>query len=104
MPKYQFFQQTGESSAVRYLCTDAPHFLSTKEQLLAQGYEVIGDMIHARNESEAIAHFKSGMTYPAEEYGKAHMVVGLYYFIESLLEKTMELVRRKSQNTQASGK
>ncbi|QLG87165.1 hypothetical protein HQ393_02265 [Chitinibacter bivalviorum] len=99
MAKYQFFELTQDGKKlVRYLCTDLINFTQEKDRLLAQGFEVMGDMIYAGNEEEAIAHFNSGMVYPLEEYNKSNIVGGLFYCVKSLAESASGLLHRRSDN------
>lgn len=96
MAKYQFFKRTDNNhNEVRYLCTDAINFLSEKESLLQQNFEVVGDMIHAKDENEALAHFNSGMIYPLEEYNKSSVMGGLFYFVKSLALAAVGYFRKK---------
>ncbi len=99
MAKYQFFKRIENTkSEVRYLCTDSADFLAQKEALLVANFEVVGDMIYAKDENKAIAHFNSGMTYPLEEYNKSGLIGGLYYLVEGLSSATVNLYQRYKKN------
>ncbi|MFG0832093.1 hypothetical protein ACF8OI_00835 [Aeromonas bivalvium] len=93
MSKYQFFRQGQDPASVTFLSMSSPSFLSEKEQLLAQGFEVVGDYIDAANETEALDKFKSGMIEPLSEYTKATEAGGLYYFIAGLWEALHKRIR-----------
>ncbi|MGY3864270.1 hypothetical protein [Aeromonas bivalvium] len=93
MSKYQFFRQGQDPVTVTFLPMSSPSFLSEKEQLLAQGFEVVGDYIDAANETEALDKFKSGMIEPLSEYTKATEAGGLYYFIAGLWEALHKRIR-----------
>ncbi|MFM4964179.1 hypothetical protein ACEUBT_10530 [Aeromonas bivalvium] len=93
MSKYQFFRQGQDPACVTFLPMSSPSFLSEKEQLLAQGFEVVGDYIDAANETEALDKFKSGMIEPLSEYTKATEAGGLYYFIAGLWEALHKRIR-----------
>ncbi|WP_155845332.1 hypothetical protein [Chitinilyticum aquatile] len=68
MPKYQFFKRSSDGQdEVCYLCTDHARFLPDREQLLAQGFEVAGYMIHAPDEAVAIERFNAEMACPLLE-------------------------------------
>ncbi|WP_348945403.1 hypothetical protein ABHF33_02010 [Chitinibacter sp. FCG-7] len=100
MAKYQFFQLSKDGKKlVRYLCTDREDFLPAKELLLGQGFEVIGDMIYASNDQEAIDHFNSGMIYPLAEYNKAEGVGGLFYFVKGIYEEARDFYRRRANSS-----
>lgn len=86
MSKYQFFRQEQDAASVTFLLMSSPSFLSEKEQLLEQGFEVVGDYIDAANDEEAIAKFRSGMIEPLTEYTKATEAGGLYYFLTGIAE------------------
>jgi hypothetical protein len=95
MPKYQFFKSARDPQLeVRYLSAQAVDFLAQKEALLAQDYEVVGDMIYARDEAEAIANYNSGMTYAVAEYGKSNILIGAYYALAGLWDMAKNRFRR----------
>ncbi|MEG0007979.1 MAG: hypothetical protein RR721_08160 [Aeromonas sp.] len=86
MSKYQFFRQEQDPASVTFLLMSSPSFLPEKEQLLEQGFEVVGDYIDAADDEEAIAKFRSGMIEPLSEYTKATEEGGLYYFLSGIAE------------------
>ncbi|MGY4024964.1 hypothetical protein ACW5WQ_03245 [Aeromonas rivuli] len=93
MSKYQFFRQGQDPASVTFLLMSSPSFLPEKEQLLAQGFEVVGDYIQADSDQEALEKFRSGMLEPLEEYTKATEAGGLYYFITGLWEALNKRVK-----------
>ncbi|QZA79273.1 hypothetical protein K4H28_07725 [Deefgea tanakiae] len=98
MAKYQFFklkQTAGDE--YRWLDMAQNTFLTHKEQLVGRGFEVIGDVIYADTEQEAIAKFNSGMTYPLEEYNKSSPIGGLFYAVKGLAESVSDRLTKKSQ-------
>jgi hypothetical protein len=98
MPKYQFFKSARDPQLeVRYLSAQATDFLTQKEVLLAQGFEVVGDMIYARDEAEAIAHYNNGMSYAVAEYGKSNALIGLYYALAGLWDVAKKRFRRNEK-------
>lgn len=86
MSKYQFFRQGQDPASVTFLQMSAPSFLTQKEQLLAQGFEMVGDYIEAGDDQEALEKFRSGMIEPLAEFTKATEAGGLYYLITGLWE------------------
>jgi hypothetical protein len=93
MSKYQFFRQGQDPASVTFLLMSSPSFLPEKEQLLTQGFEVVGDYIQADSDQEALEKFRSGMLEPLEEYTKATEAGGLYYFITGLWEALNKRVK-----------
>ncbi|EOD53551.1 hypothetical protein G113_18979 [Aeromonas molluscorum 848] len=78
---------SGAGSRQRHLLADVRAvILSQKEQLLAQGFEVVGDYIEAGDDQEALEKFRSGMIEPLAEFTKATEEGGLYYLITGLWE------------------
>ena len=68
MSKYQFYKKTSNGQdEICYLCTEHDHFLASREQILAQGFEVTGYLIYAPNEEVAIARFNAEMACPLLE-------------------------------------
>ncbi|WP_373975772.1 hypothetical protein NT239_03175 [Chitinibacter sp. SCUT-21] len=97
MAKYQFFQLSENGAKqVRFLRSDREDFLQAKEILLQQGFEVIGDMIYASNDQEAIDHFNQGMIYPLSEYNKSYGMGGLFYFVKGIYEEIRDFYRRRT--------
>lgn len=98
MPKYQFFklEQTANDE-YRWLDMAENTFLMHKEQLLGRGFEVIGDVIYADTEQEAIAKFNSGMIYPLEEYNKSNEIGGLFYFVKGISEEIWGRLKKKTK-------
>ncbi|QZA78053.1 hypothetical protein K4H28_01005 [Deefgea tanakiae] len=69
MSTFQFYKRTIESqSEIRNLCVEEEDdFLTRREKLLAQGFEVVGWLIYAPNEEVAIARFNDEMKNPLTE-------------------------------------
>lgn len=96
MPKYQFFKlEQAEGDDYRWLAMAEDSFLVQKEQLLSRGFEVIGDVIYAETEQEAVRLFNSGMTYPLEEYNKSSVIGGLVYAAKELTEVVRDRLSKK---------
>ncbi|PMU03993.1 hypothetical protein [Aeromonas salmonicida] len=72
MARYQFFSIPA-SNRQQYTFIDmaSPTFLTEKEALLAQGFEVQEDFIDAASRSEAVEKYKSNFLYVADEMGKS---------------------------------
>ncbi|WP_265456684.1 hypothetical protein [Aeromonas salmonicida] len=72
MARYQFFSIPA-SNRQQYTFIDmaSPTFLTEKEALLAQGFEVQEDFIDAASRSEAVEKYKSSFLYVADEMGKS---------------------------------
>ncbi|VFB11121.1 MULTISPECIES: hypothetical protein [Aeromonas] len=72
MARYQFFSIPA-SNRQQYTFIDmaSPTFLTEKEALLAQGFEVQEDFIDAASRSEAVEKYKSNFLYLADEMGKS---------------------------------
>ncbi|ELI6431020.1 hypothetical protein RRM65_000737 [Aeromonas salmonicida subsp. salmonicida] len=72
MARYQFFSIPA-SNWQQYTFIDmaSPTFLTEKEALLAQGFEVQEDFIDAASRSEAVEKYKSNFLYVADEMGKS---------------------------------
>ncbi|ATP08975.1 hypothetical protein [Aeromonas salmonicida] len=72
MARYQFFSIPA-SNRQQYTFIDmaSPTFLTEKEALLAQGFEVQEDFIDAASRSEAVEKYKSNFLYVADEVGKS---------------------------------
>ena len=94
MSKYQVLATRPDAPDFTLLKMDSPTFLEEKAQLLEQGLEVVGDVIHAANEEEAIAHHREGFGYLSQEYsaatpegGAAFMVMGALDEIKKHLTK-----------------
>ncbi|MGL4997165.1 MAG: hypothetical protein ACRC6G_13450, partial [Deefgea sp.] len=65
-------------------------------QLLGRGFEVIGDVIYAGTEQEAIDKFNSGMTYPLEEYTRSDEIGGIFYFFKGIFEEVRDRLAKKA--------
>ncbi|EGQ9764619.1 hypothetical protein ACS6BV_004738 [Vibrio alginolyticus] len=73
MEKYQFFCQPGkERKSFTFLHMGSDTFLLEKDQLLASGLEVDGDVIFASTDEEAIEKYKSNFTHLTEEMNNSH--------------------------------
>ncbi|MGL4995483.1 MAG: hypothetical protein ACRC6G_04850 [Deefgea sp.] len=97
MPKYQFFKlEQTERDEYCYLAMAEDSFLLEKENLLSRGFEVIGDVIYAESEQEAVAKFNSGMIYPLEEYNQSSPIGGLFYAVKSATEFVVERLSKKA--------
>ncbi|WFC15606.1 hypothetical protein [Aeromonas salmonicida] len=72
MARYQFFSIPA-SNRQQYTFIDmaSPTFLTEKEALLAQGFEVQEDFIDAASRSEAVEKYKSNFLHVADEMGKS---------------------------------
>lgn len=86
MPAYQFYKRMiGAQSEFSCLCTDQDQFLANREHLLAQGFEVVGYLIYASNETEAIARFNEDRTSPYYDNTISDTIAGdAYYFVMNL--------------------
>ncbi|MFB9137603.1 hypothetical protein [Vibrio olivae] len=92
MSKYQFFcKPNDQRNDFTYLHMEDEQFVEQKAQLLAWGFEVEGDVIHASHPNEAIDKFESDFIYASEEYSNAQPAVGLYHFV---METYKQLVSR----------
>ncbi|QKJ67504.1 hypothetical protein HQN60_12745 [Deefgea piscis] len=70
MSKYQFFKRTVEGQdEICHLCVDNAQFIASRAQLLTQGFEVVGYLIYAPNETVAIERFNAEMACPLLESG-----------------------------------
>jgi thiazole synthase ThiGH ThiG subunit len=95
MPGYQFYKRTIEAqSETRYLCTDQDQFLAHREQLLAQGFEVIGYLIYAPNETEAIARFNQEMINPLLDCTETPAPNNAYYFVEAAVKSICNRLKK----------
>lgn len=97
MPKYQFFklEQTARDE-YRWLDMADDTFLAQKTQFINQRFEVVGDVIYADNEQDAIAKFNSGIAYPLEEYNKAHGIGGIFYAAKGIYEEIKDWRQKRS--------
>ncbi|WP_027467988.1 hypothetical protein [Deefgea rivuli] len=97
MPKYQFFKlEQAKGDNYRWLAMAEDSFLVQKEQLLSRGFEVIGDVIYAETEQEAVRLFNSGMTYPLQEYNLSSPMGGLVYAVKALAESARDRLSKKT--------
>ncbi len=66
MSTYQFYKRTIESqSEIRNLCVEEEgDFFARRDKMLAQGFEVVGDLIYAPNEELAMYRFNEEMKNP----------------------------------------
>lgn len=70
MAKYQFLKRIIDGQdEICCECVDHDMFIARKEQLLAQGFEVIGYQIYAPNEEVARERFNAEMACPLLESG-----------------------------------
>lgn len=94
MPAYQFYKKTIEAqSEFRCLCTDQDQFLANREHLLVQGFEVVGYMIYAPNETAAMDRFNEDKTSPYYDNTISDTIAGdAYHFVmnmaKSIFNKT----------------
>ncbi|MFB2863278.1 hypothetical protein [Aeromonas sp. MdU4] len=95
MAKYQFFSIPA-SNRQQYTFIDmaSPTFLTEKEALLAQGFEVEEDFIDATSPSEAVEKYHSNFLYVADEVGKSD--VG-YAAAIAMMEIGKELLGKKNR-------
>lgn len=77
-----------------YLCRHGlPTFLTEKEALLTQGFEVEEDFIDAATPREAVEKYRSGFLYVADEIGKSDEA---YAAATTLLEMGKKILGRKA--------
>ncbi|QLG89642.1 hypothetical protein HQ393_16080 [Chitinibacter bivalviorum] len=97
MPAYQFYKRMIEDqNEFGCLCTDHDQFLANRELLLAQGFEVVGFMIFAPNETKAIARFNEDRTSPYFNNTVADTIlVDTYYFIKNLTKSICNRTKNK---------
>ncbi|MBE9610352.1 hypothetical protein [Chitinilyticum piscinae] len=94
MAKYQFFRNADQpGSTVLYLCTDSSDFLMQKDGLLAQGYEVEGDMIVAASAEAAIAQFRHGAAGAALDASRGYAMVGALQAVVGLAGSALDRMR-----------
>jgi len=85
MANYQFFKHKGEGPLV-HLDVDASTFYNEKEQLISQGFETYGDTIQAETTEEAYQRANNMMDEAVQQYGMAHPMGGLFYFVKGMYE------------------
>ena len=72
MARYQFFSvPASRRQQYTYVDMASPTFLTEKEALLTQGFEVEEDFIDAATPHEAVEKYRSGFLYVADEIGKS---------------------------------
>ncbi len=85
MASYQFFKHKNSGDLV-HLDIDSNTFYQEKEQLFAQGFESHGDMIQADSTEEAYQRARNIMDEAVQQYGMAHPMGGLFYFIQGIFQ------------------
>ena len=72
MARFQFFSvPASRRQQYTYVDMASPTFLTEKEALLTQGFEVEEDFIDAATPHEAVEKYRSGFLYVADEIGKS---------------------------------
>ncbi|GIC75766.1 hypothetical protein [Moritella sp. F3] len=66
-----------KEETVVHLDINSPIFLIEKEQLVAQGFERVGDVIRANNSAEAFEKFKHIHLDELGQFSGAHIVASL---------------------------
>ncbi|MGF1725637.1 hypothetical protein [Photobacterium nomapromontoriensis] len=88
--KYQFFC-IPDSNRKKFTFIDmsSDSFLTEKEVLLSQGFEVEDDVIYAENSKEAVEKFKSNYVYALEEYNTSsnpfYSILLIFQWVKSKL-------------------
>lgn len=94
MARYQFFSvPASRRQQYTYVDMASPTFLTEKEALLTQGFEVEEDFIDAATPREAVEKYRSGFLYVADEIGKSDEA---YAAATALLEMGKKILGRKA--------
>lgn len=94
MARYQFFSvPASRRQQYTYVDMASPTFLTEKEALLTQGFEVEEDFIDAATPREAVEKYRSGFLYVADEIGKSDET---YAAATALLEMGKKFLGRKA--------
>lgn len=94
MSKYQILATRPDAPDFTLLEMDSPTFLEEKRQLLEQGLEVVGDIIHAATREEAIAHHRGGFGYLSREYSAATPAGGAAWMVMGLVDEMKKRLTR----------
>lgn len=81
MLTFQFYAK--ESVAV-HVETSSPTFLKERDQLVAQGFECVGDTIQADNSEQAFENFKSIHLKELGEFTENHLVSSVISSLSSV--------------------